>query len=148
MEETSQGQTRGPSLSREEVALVELFRTASPDNQSLILRYATAAASEQGGTVKAFPARPKLLSYALVLLMIGCATPTTGVVPRGQDLYTVTRQGGGFAVTTDSLKAAAIKEADAFCSERGKRLNVLHTKEIPAGVLGRWPESEILFKCE
>lgn len=85
---------------------------------------------------------------AMVLALVGCATPTTGVVPRGEGLATVTHQGGGFWVTTDSLKAAAIQEADAHCQRSGKRAKVVHTKEIPAGAAGRWPESEVLFRCE
>lgn len=90
--------------------------------------------------------RIALLGAAMVLA--ACATPTTGVVPRGEGLHTVTRQGEGFWVTPDSLKAAAILEADAYCKGSGKTVKVVHTKEIPAGVLGRWPESEVLFRCE
>lgn len=82
------------------------------------------------------------------VLVAGCATPTTGVVPRGEGLYTVTRQGSGAWVTTDSLKVAAIQEADAFCSQRGGAVRVVHSKEIPAGPFGRWPESEVLFACK
>ena len=64
---------------------------------------------------------------AMVLALVGCATPTTGVVPRGEGLATVTHQGGGFWVTTDSLKAAAIQEADAHCQRSGKHVKVVHT---------------------
>ncbi len=81
-------------------------------------------------------------------VLAGCATPTTGVVPRGDDLYTVTRQGEGAWITTDSLKAAALQEAGAFCATQGKKLKQVHSKEIPAGAFGRWPESEVLFKCD
>jgi hypothetical protein len=63
-------------------------------------------------------------------------------------MYTVTRQGEGFWVTVDSLKAAALKEADAFCAMEGKTLKLVYSKEIPAGALGRWPESEVLFRCQ
>jgi len=84
----------------------------------------------------------------LVVLLSGCAVPTTGVVPRGDDMYTVTRQGEGFWVTTNSLKTAALQEADGFCKGSSKKLKVLHTKEVPAGPFGRWPESEVLFRCE
>lgn len=78
----------------------------------------------------------------------GCATPTTGAVPRGDGMYTVTRQGEGFWVTTDQLRAAATQEAQAVCDRNKKALKVIHTKEIQAGAFGRWPESEVLFKCE
>lgn len=81
-------------------------------------------------------------------ILAGCAISTTGVVPRGDDLYTVTRQGNGAWVGVDSLKAAGLQEADSFCSTKGKKLKLIHSKEIPAGPFGRWPESEVLFRCE
>lgn len=83
----------------------------------------------------------------LGFLMTGCAVPTTGVVPARGDMYTVTRQGAGAWVTTDSLKTEAIREAESFCSGKGKKVDVLHAKDIQAGAFGRWPESEVLFKC-
>ena len=88
--------------------------------------------------------------FVLLTLVIiaGCAVPTTGIVPRGQDMFTVTRQGSGAWVTVDSLRVAALQEADTFCTRQNKKLNVLHVKDIPAGPFGRWPESEVLFKCD
>jgi len=84
---------------------------------------------------------------AAVALIVGCATPTTGVVPLSEGIGKITRQGGGFWVSTDSLKTAAILEADTHCKGMGKPLKLIHSKEIQAGG-GRWPEAEILFKCE
>lgn len=90
----------------------------------------------------------KRLAAMALLAMAGCAVPTTGVIPRGDDMFTVTRQGSSAWVSVDSLKTAALQEADAFCASRGKRLKFIYNKDIPAGPLGRWPESEVLFKCE
>lgn len=90
----------------------------------------------------------KLSVVAALLVLAGCATPSTGVVPRNEGLATVTHQGAGAWVSTDALKAAAIQEADAHCQRTGKHAKVVHTKETPAGILGRWPESEVLFRCE
>lgn len=88
------------------------------------------------------------LSPVMLLLIAACAVPTTGVVPRGDGYFTVTRQGEGLGVTNDQLRAAALKEAGARCSAASKPLKVIHVKDIPAGPLGRWPESEVLFRCE
>lgn len=93
-------------------------------------------------------AQARAISVSLLLLVAGCAVPTTGIVPRGDELLTVTRQGSGFWVSTDSLKVEALKEADAFCRKHGKTMKFIHSKEIPAGPFGRWPESEVLFRCE
>lgn len=90
----------------------------------------------------------RAMATAISFTLVSCAIPTTGVVPRGEGLHTVTRQGEGFWVTPDSLKTAAILEADTYCRGSGKSVKVVHTKEIPAGALGRWPESEVLFRCE
>ena len=63
-------------------------------------------------------------------------------------MLTITRQGEGFWVQPLQLTAMATQDAEAHCTRAGKKLKVLHTKEIPAGPLGRWPESELLFRCE
>jgi len=89
-----------------------------------------------------------VLGSVLAMGLVGCAVPTTGVVPRGEGLYTVAHQGNGAWVSTDSLKVAAINEGAAYCKTQGKGIKVVHNKDIPAGPLGRWPESEVLFKCE
>lgn len=88
-----------------------------------------------------------LISAAAFAMLTGCATSTTGAVPRGEGMNTITRQGSGFWVSTDSLKTAAMLEADAHCQRAGKNVKILYSKEIQAGG-GRFPEAEILFKCE
>ena len=90
----------------------------------------------------------KLVVVFASIIMAGCAVPTTGVIPRGDDMFTVTRQGAGAWVSTDALKAEGLQEAQAYCETKSKKLKFLHSKEIPAGAFGRWPESEVLFKCE
>lgn len=90
----------------------------------------------------------KIVFLSLVFVLTACAVPTTGVVPRGEDMYTVTRQGSGAWVTVDSLKAEALQEANAYCIAKKQKLKFIHSKEIPAGPFGRWPESEVLFRCE
>jgi hypothetical protein len=85
------------------------------------------------------------LTKCAVLLSVAalwaCAVPSTGVVPRGDDRYTVTRQGNGAWVSVDSLKAEALHEADAYCTQQNKRLKFIHSKEIPAGMLGAGPRA-------
>jgi len=51
-------------------------------------------------------------------------------------------------VSSDSLKSAGLQEADAYCTVKTRKLEFIHSKEIPAGVFGRWPQSEVLFTCE
>ena len=86
--------------------------------------------------------------FAVAMMLAGCAVPTTGVVPQNNGLMTITRQGEGFWVTTASLSAQTRTDAAEHCKGLGKTSNVIHSKEIQSGALGRWPEAEILFKCE
>lgn len=81
-------------------------------------------------------------------LVAGCAVQTTGVVPRSDGMFTVTRQGEGFWVQPLQVTAMAAQDAEAYCLRQHKKVRILHTKEIPAGALGRWPESEVLFSCD
>lgn len=87
----------------------------------------------------------KSTTILAVLLISGCAVPTSGVVPAGDGMFTVTRQGSGAWVATDTLKAEALKEAGTFCETKGKGLQFIHNKEIPAGPLGRWPERKFFL---
>lgn len=63
-------------------------------------------------------------------------------------MHTITRQGEGFWVQPLQLTALASQDAEAYCIRNGGRVKILHTKEIPAGALGRWPEAEVLFRCD
>lgn len=89
-------------------------------------------------------------SIAALLLLgcAGCAVTNTGPVARQDGMYTITRQGEGFWVQPLQLTAVAAQDAEAFCIRHQRRVKVLHAKEIPAGPLGRWPEAEVLFRCE
>jgi len=83
----------------------------------------------------------------LLLSVSACAVSTTGVVPQSDGVFTVTRQGSGAWVPTADLRALALSEANKFCEAKARGLKVIHTKEIPAGPFGRWPEAEIVFSC-
>lgn len=85
---------------------------------------------------------------ASTLMLQACATPSTGVVPLGDGISSVAHQGSSAWVSTNSLKATALQEAGASCQQAGKGIRVVHTREIQAGPFGRWPEAEVLFRCE
>lgn len=88
------------------------------------------------------------IALLVVAALTGCAVPTTGVIPRSEGMHTVTRQGNGFWVQPAQLTNEAILEASAYCEKSGKKYKQVHVKEIPAGALGRWPETELLFRCD
>lgn len=91
------------------------------------------------------------MKTALILAAValaGCAVPTTGVVARPEGMFTITRQGNGAWVQPMELTSAATQDAAAYCASVKQKAKIIHTKEIPAGAFGRWPESEVLFRCE
>ena len=57
-------------------------------------------------------------------------------------MYIVTRQGAAAWISTDSLKVAAIQEADVYCTSKGKKYKFMYNNDIPAGLLaaGRNPK--------
>src|SRR5688572_10980623 len=85
----------------------------------------------------------RTLASITVLGLVGCATPTTDVVPTKEGLYTVTRQGEGASVTTADLRAAAIVEGTQYCATKQMAMKVVQVKEIPMGVLSRGPRAEV-----
>lgn len=87
-------------------------------------------------------------SLLLAATVSACATPTSGVIPLGDGLAKVTRQGNGAWVQTSDLKAAGIKDASAWCESKQKSVKVIDVKETQAKPFGGWPEAEVLFKCE
>jgi hypothetical protein len=67
-------------------------------------------------------------------------------MPEGKDMYSVRNRGGSALTTSTELRAAALTEADKHCGAQGKKLDVIHSREISAG-FAVFPEAEILFKC-
>ena len=85
---------------------------------------------------------------AIVTFLGACSIHSTGVVPNGEDRYKVTHLNGSASVSTDSLTADAINEANAYCRQNQSELKVTNSKETHLGSLGQWAESEVEFICE
>ncbi len=87
-------------------------------------------------------------TVALLVLVTGCATPSSGVIPLSEGIAKVTHQGAGPWVGTAELKARAIQEATTYCERSRTRIRVIDVKEIQARPLGGWPEAEVFFMCD
>ena len=85
---------------------------------------------------------------AIVALLGACSIHSSGVVSRGEGRYNVTHMSGAASSSTDSLKADAIEEVNAYCIQKQKKLNLIHSKDTPLGSFGQWAESEVQFTCE
>lgn len=93
----------------------------------------------------------RVVSRALpfLLTLVGCATPTSGVIELSDGLYKVTRStnAGAFYVA-QQLKAEAVQEATAFCVKNGRQYRLIDIAQRPPRPFGGWPEAEVLFRCE
>jgi hypothetical protein len=83
----------------------------------------------------------------IALLLVGCAS-NSGVAPIGKDTYMVSRQAAtGFSGSGD-LKAEALREANQYCLNQKKVLQVIHTEEAkPPFIFGNFPKAEVQFMC-
>lgn len=78
--------------------------------------------------------------------MLAACAATTGIVPIGNETYSISNRDNGPMASLGALKASAYKDAAAFCSGMGKTLSVIRTNDVPRS-LGQFPETEVQFKC-
>lgn len=81
----------------------------------------------------------------VVILVSGCATISSEVVPIGKDTYQLSMTGVGFA-TQANTNIKALKAANAYCGRMGKRMVLQHSAE--SGVYGFSPrQDQLVFMC-
>lgn len=84
-----------------------------------------------------------VIVYAI--LIAGCAS-TTGVVSMGKDTYMIAREDNGPAASLGAIKASTFKEAGAFCSGKGKSMQVTKESDTPRS-FGQLPQTTLQFQC-
>ena len=83
-----------------------------------------------------------LPAAALCLFLSACAGGEVTQLDR--DTYMVTAQS---RLGNAAGAAAGVRQADAYCKERGKRMQMTGA-ETSDGVIGVWPsKSVVMFKC-
>jgi hypothetical protein len=89
----------------------------------------------------------KRILASSIIVLAGCAI-NTGVVPIGQDTFMVSRQAAtGFSGLGD-LKGEAFREANQYCLDQRKSVQVLHTSESsPPYIFGNFPKAVVQFRC-
>lgn len=86
----------------------------------------------------------QLLIPTIALLISGCSG--LGVVPMGRDTYMIAKDGGFTTFGGGAVKAELYKEADAYCSDKGKQL--MPVKEASRDSdYGRYASAELQFRC-
>lgn len=87
----------------------------------------------------------KFHAFVLASLLAGCAS-STGVVPIGQNTFMIAREDNSPAASLGTLKAAAVKEAAAFCASQTKVMQVIKENDTPRS-LGQFPQTTLQFQC-
>ncbi|GEM_PF-6873553 len=70
------------------------------------------------------------ISLISLILIIGCATKTTGPVPAGKNTYVMSRQEGAFPSGSEPLMAEVLLEANVFCTNQDKEVKLIDSYEI------------------
>ena len=89
-----------------------------------------------------------IYSVALIVLLVGCATTTTGPVSAGKNTYVMSRQEGAFPSGSEPLMAEELAEAGVFCSNADKEIKLINSAENSGPyILGNYPKATITFSC-
>ncbi len=83
-----------------------------------------------------------------ILLLLGCATKSSGPIPAGENTWVLTRQEGAFPSGSEPLLAEALAESRAFCSNMGKSFKLVDTYQNAGPyIMGNYPKATITFSC-
>lgn len=88
----------------------------------------------------------KIFLIFITTIFPACAS-TSGVVPMGGDTFMVSRSEKGFDTTGSRVKADALKEANVFCSSKGKSIVIIKTMHQDMVPFKSDSQAEIEFKC-
>ena len=64
----------------------------------------------------------------------------------GGGSYSVMRRDNGPMASLRALKAAAYRDAAAFCTGQVKTANIIKSNDVPRS-FGQFPETEVQFTC-
>ena len=86
-------------------------------------------------------------TFALIstILLTSC-TSSTGVIPIGEDTYMIGKS-TNLALTSSGIKAAAFKEASAYCAKKNKKIQIISTTATDMKLGSHVGSTEIQFMC-
>lgn len=84
---------------------------------------------------------------ALTLLLAGCGAAPP-ITPAGDGTLLITRQAATGFTGIGTMRADALREAQAHCAGQGKSFTVLDTRQTEGPyVMGNYPRVDITFRC-
>jgi hypothetical protein len=82
------------------------------------------------------------------LILLGCATTSSGPIPAGENTWVLNRQEGAFPSGSEPLLAEALAESRAFCSNMAKSFKLVDTYQNAGPyIMGNYPKVTITFSC-
>ncbi|TDY01112.1 hypothetical protein [Thiohalophilus thiocyanatoxydans] len=88
----------------------------------------------------------RLYVFFVAVLLVGCVS-SSGVVMTGSDTYMISRSEKGFDTTGARVKADAIKEANEYCTSKGKDIELVHSDNQDMKPFRADAQATIEFKC-
>lgn len=88
----------------------------------------------------------RLYALFFVVILVGCVS-SSGVVMTGKDSYMISRSEKGFDTTGARVKADAIKEANEYCSSKGKYVELMRSDHQDMKPFRSDAQATIEFKC-
>jgi hypothetical protein len=91
--------------------------------------------------------KQSLVLFAAVALLAGCAS-NTGVVPMSDDTFRIYQRSATGFVSSEAIEADEMRQADKYCGEQGKSLQVTNViLGNPPYLKLNFPKAEVQFKC-
>ena len=87
----------------------------------------------------------KITLVLLAFALSACAA-STGIILIGTDTYSISHRDNGPMASLGALKAAAYKDAAAFCASKNETIQVQRSNDVPRS-FGQFPETEVQFSC-
>ena len=99
------------------------------------------------GQINIFSPKDSMKTAAVLssIALSACAA-STGVIAIGSGTYSISHRDNGPMASLGALKAAAYRDAAAFCTAKNRSVQVLRSNDIPRS-LGQFPETEVQFSC-
>lgn len=88
----------------------------------------------------------RAIGFGVLGLLVGCAS-SSGVVPVGDNKYMISRSEKGFDTTGSRVKMEAIKEANRYCSSKGKKVDLIEAKHKDMVPFKSDAQATIKFRC-
>lgn len=88
----------------------------------------------------------RIALLGMTLIMVACTS--SGPIKTGPDTYYITRKdGGGGMVSGEGAKAKILQEANTFCDQQGKQIQVQNAEAHHGIPFTRIASAEVTFKC-